>query len=99
MATRREIYYISNIVYLSAWSRQPRALDENLKLGERMFKTLYNLSLTKLDDLYINIYLEKELNTGLGKSRLWCSSPFVLTSGCLQANEGSKSNLNEKMSI
>ena len=50
--------------YLSAWPHQPRALDENLKLGERMFKTLYNLSLTKLDDLYI--YLEQELNTKFG---------------------------------
>ena len=50
--------------YLSAWPHQPRALDENLKLGERMFKTLYNLSLTKLDDLYI--YLERELNTKFG---------------------------------
>ena len=50
------ISYYSHIA-LSAWPHQPRALDENLKLGERMFKTLYNLSLTKLDDLYI------ELNT------------------------------------
>ena len=49
---------------LAAWPHQPRALDENLKLGERMFKTLYNLSLTKLDDLYI--YLEQELNTKFG---------------------------------
>ena len=55
MVVRRDIvYYI--IIFLSAWSRQPRALDENLKLGERMFKTLYNLSLTKLDDLYIYIF-------------------------------------------
>ena len=41
---------------LSAWPHQLRALDENLKLGERMLKTLYNLSLTKLDDLYIYIF-------------------------------------------
>ena len=62
--THGDKYFRKTPDILSAWSRQPRALDENLKLGERMFKTLYNLSLTKLDDLYI--YLEQELNTKFG---------------------------------
>ena len=47
------IYYQLSEQFLSPWPHQPRALDENLKFGERMFKTLYNLSLTKLDDLLL----------------------------------------------
>ena len=80
---------------LSAWSRQPRALDENLKLGERIFKTLYNLSLTKLDDLYIYIW-NRNWIPSLGNSRLWCSGPVSLTSGACKQVKGSIPDPNEK---
>ena len=61
-------------------------------------KSLYDLS--RWLNLMNYIYIWKRIRLpALGNSRLWCSSPFVLTSGRLQANESSKPNPNEKMSI
>jgi hypothetical protein len=82
--------------YVGVWTIYEVSLKKSYKVEIK--KSLYDLS--RWLNLMNYIYIWKRIRLpALGNSRLWCSSPFVLTNGRLQANEGSKPNPNEKMSI